>query len=116
MTDYDDLIQRLISEANDTKYMLGHASSLHTAAADAIKELVAERDEYKGKWDAVSDRCNSALFDLKYARKLAESLTRRAEKAEAALEEVGRKLATLNYGTSSSVRMTIAAARAEGGE
>ena len=44
MTDYADLIQRLISEANDTKYMLGHASSLHTAAADAIKELVAERD------------------------------------------------------------------------
>jgi hypothetical protein len=44
MTDYNGLIQRLISEANDTKHMLGHASSLHTAAADAIKELVDERD------------------------------------------------------------------------
>ena len=47
-----------------------------------IAELEGERDDYRCRWEAVSDRCNAALFDLKYARKLAESLTRRAEKAE----------------------------------
>lgn len=75
MTDYDDLIERLISEANDTKYMLGHASSLHTAAAYAIKELVAERDklvsvicEHVAKRKEYFDRAEKAEADLAAAR------------------------------------------------
>ena len=80
MTDYNDLIQRLISEANDTKCMLGHASSLHTAAADAIEKLVAERDNLNEAFDAQTrlwqeqqdidrERAEKAEADLAAARK-----------------------------------------------
>jgi hypothetical protein len=104
MTDYNELIERLISEANDTKYMLGHASSLHTAAADAIKGLVAERD------DALT-RMEGLVNNLSFRISEAKDWKDRAEKEVALQAEVDRVRKAY---TADMKRLVLAEAKDEG--
>ncbi len=92
MPNNDNLIKRLrygclgdLRDDGSWEVDVETVNALMAEVATRIGELGCERDDYKARWEAVSDRCNAALFDLKYARQLVERLTLRAEKAEAVL-------------------------------
>jgi hypothetical protein len=88
----DDLIKRLRSFGEQGYPIAYQSADALEAQAKRIAELEAEcardqRNAAVSQQESVMllDRCNSALFDLKYARMMVERLTRRAEKAEADL-------------------------------
>lgn len=69
--------------------LLNDSSDCHRVYIYDLSALLDDAEkcaDLEAKFDAVSERCTSAIFDLKYARRLAESLTRRAEAAEAKLQ------------------------------
>ena len=111
MTDYDDLIQRLLSW---TETGIKDAA-VRAEAAVAIKELVAERDE-----------AERLAFDIDGSRRLLEGRLARAEADLAAARKALEALACLGNGDrpgnsegnviAQRALAAIAAAQADGGK
>jgi hypothetical protein len=105
MTNYDDLIERLRTESSNP--------DMDNEAADAIKELVAERDAWK---EDAADR-DDIEGALEQSEKSRQDWRERAEKAEADLAAAREALLALTADGIPSFawrhKPTIAAARGE---